>query len=126
MSKPNGKIRLCLDPKDLNNAIKRPHYYTPTFDDILPKLNGAKYFSILDARSGYWNLKLDEKSSLLTTFNTPFGRYKYNRLPFGLNLSQDIFQKKIDDTFGRLPGCVGIADDLVIVGFKEDGKDHDD
>ena len=125
VTKPNGSIRLCLDPKDLNKAIKRPHYYTPTLEDILPKLNGAKYFSILDARSGYWNMKLDEKSSLLTTFNTPFGRYKYNRLPFGLNLSQDIFQKKIDETFGSIPGCVGIADDLVIIGFKEDGSDHD-
>jgi hypothetical protein len=50
---------LCLDPKDLNKAIKRPHHRTPTIDEILPKLNGAQYFSIVDARIGYWNIKLD-------------------------------------------------------------------
>jgi hypothetical protein len=126
VTKPSGKIRLCLDPKDLNKAIKRPHYYTPTFEDILPKLSGARWFSILDARSGYWNIALDEESSLLTTFNTPFGRYKYNRLPFGLNVAQDVFQRKIDETFGDIPGCFGIADDLVIAGWREDGTDHDE
>ena len=125
VTKPNGKIRLCLDPKDLNKAIKRPHYYTPTLDDVLPKLSGAKYFSILDARSGYWNISLDEESSLLTTFNTPFGRYRYNRLPFGLNIAQDVYQKKVDETFGDIAGCTGISDDLVIAGWKDDGSDHD-
>jgi len=125
VTKPNGKIRLCLDPKDLNRAIKRPHRYTPTLEDILPKLNGAKFFSILDARSGYWNVKLDKASSLLTTFNTPFGRYRYNRLPFGLSCSQDVFGERIEQTFGDIPGCTGIADDLVIAGWKDDGSDHD-
>ena len=52
VTKPNGKLRLCLDPKDLNKAIKRPHHYTPTLDDVLPKLNGAPFFTIRDARSG--------------------------------------------------------------------------
>ena len=84
VSKPNRKIQMCIDPKDLNKAIKRPHYYTPTLEDVLSKLNGAKYFSILDLRSGYWNIKLDRESTLLTTFNTPFGRYMLNRLTFGL------------------------------------------
>ena len=63
VTKPNGKVRLCLDPKDLNKAIKIPHHYTPTLDDVLPKLRGAQFFNILDARSGYWNIKLDEESS---------------------------------------------------------------
>lgn len=125
VTKPNGKIRLCLDPKDLNKAIKRPHYYTPTLEDVLPKLSGAKYFSILDARCGYWNIQLDDESSYLTTFNTPFGRHRFLRLPFGLCDAQDAFQQKIDQTFGDIPGTAGIADDLIIFGFREDGKDHD-
>ena len=75
VTKKNGTLRLCLDPKDLNRAIKRPHHCTPTLDDILPKLNEAKYFSIADARSGYWSIKLDHASSLYTTFNSPHGRY---------------------------------------------------
>ena len=59
--------------KDLNKAIKWPHHVTPTLDDILPQLNGANFFSIMDAGSGYWNIKLNEESSYLTTFNTPHG-----------------------------------------------------
>ena len=89
------------------------------------KLNGAKYFSILDARSGYWNIKLDEERSYYTTFNTPFGRYRFLLLPFGLVCAQDIFQKKVDQTFGDLPGVPGIADDIVIVGYNEEVSDHD-
>ena len=116
-------LRLCLDPKDLNHAIKRPHHCTPTLDDVLPKLNGAKYFSIVDARSGYWNIKLDHASSLYTTFNSPHGRYRFLRLPFGLICAQDIFQKKVDETFGNLPGVTGITDDIVIYGCNL--IDHD-
>jgi len=118
-AKPRDGIRLCLDPKDPNKAIKRPHHVTRTLgDDILPKQNGAKYFSILDARSGYWDIELDEESSYYTTFTTPFGRYWFLRLPFGLVCAQDIFQKKVDKTFADLPGVTGIADDIVIVGYS--------
>ena len=109
VTKANGTLRLCLDPKDLNHAIKRPHHCTSTLDDVLPKLNGAKYFSIVDARSGYWNIKLDHESSLHMTFNSPHVRYRFLRLPFGLICVQDIFQKKVDETFGDVPGVTGIA-----------------
>ena len=123
VTKNNGTLRLCLDPKDLNRAIKRPLHRTPTLEDILPKLSGARYFSIVDARSGYWNIKLDYESSLCTTFNSPHGRYRFLRLPFGLICAQDIFQKKVDEAFGDLPGVTGIADDIVIYG--RDLSDHD-
>ncbi|XP_048587408.1 uncharacterized protein K02A2.6-like [Nematostella vectensis] len=109
-------LRLCLDPKDLNKAIKRPHHHTPTIDEVLSKLNGAQYFSIVDVRSGYWNIKLDLESSLCTTFNSPHGRYRFCRLPFGLICAQDVFQRKVDETFGDLPGVTGIADDIIIYG----------
>jgi hypothetical protein len=69
--KPNGRLKKCLDPKDLN-AIQRDHHVTPILEEILPKLNGATHFSILDARSGCWNVTLDEESSYLTTFTTHF------------------------------------------------------
>jgi hypothetical protein len=74
VTKSDGSLRLCLDPKDLNRAIKRPHHFTPTLDDVLSKLNGATCFSIIDARSGYWNIKLDQQSSLYTTFKVPMQR----------------------------------------------------
>ena len=89
--KSNGKLRICLDPKDLNTAIKRPHYPTPTLEEITHKLAGSMIFSKLDARHGYWSVQLDDESKRLTTFNSPFGRYCFRRLPFGLNLSQDVF-----------------------------------
>ncbi len=114
VTKSNGALRLCLDPKDLNQAIKRPHHWTPTLDEGLPKLNGAKNFSIIDARSGYWNIQLDHKSSIYTTFNSPHGRYRFLRLPFGLICAQDIFQKKVYETFGDLPGVTSIADDIIV------------
>ena len=85
VTKPDGTVRLCLDPKDLNKYIKRPLHYTPTIDDILPDLHDSKFFSVIDAKSGYWNVPLENKSQLLTTFNTPgYGRYCFLRMPFGL------------------------------------------
>ena len=124
VTKPNGKISLCLDPKDLNSAIKRPHYVTPMLEDVLTRLNGAKYFSILDAHSGYWNIKLDVKSADLTTFNTTFGRYRFNRLPMGVKCAQDEFQRMVDETFGDIPNTVGITDDLIVFGCTEEEHDN--
>ena len=64
--KPNGKVRLCLDPARLNQVLIRPVHRGPTLNDILPKLNNVKYLSLTDASSGYHNLKLDARSSYLT------------------------------------------------------------
>ena len=72
-----SKIRICLDPRDLNVAIKREHFPMPTIEEIVTRLNGAKVFSVFDARNGFWQVELDEDSSLLTTFNTSFGRYRW-------------------------------------------------
>ena len=124
VTKPNGKLRLCLDPKDLNKAIKRPRHCTPTLDDVLTKFNGAQFFTILDSRNGYWNIK-DEGSSYHTTFNTPYGRHRFTRLPFGLNCAQYVFQKKVDETFSDIPGVTGKSDDIIVVGYKSDTSDHD-
>ena len=124
VTKSNGSLRLCLDPKDLNKVIKRPHHCTPTIDEVLPRLNGAQYFSIVDARSGYWNIKLDLESSLYTTFNSPHGRYRFLRLPFGLICAQDIFQRKVDETFGDLPGVTASPTTFVIYRNSRAGHDH--
>ncbi|CAB3990866.1 Hypothetical predicted protein [Paramuricea clavata] len=126
VTKSNGSLRLCLDPNDLNRVIKRPHHFTPTLNDVLSKLNGATCFSIIDARSGYWNIKLDQQSSLYTTFNLPYERYRFLRFPFGLVCAQDIFQRKVDETFSGLAGVTGIADDIIVYGYKSDHSDHDE
>ena len=74
--KKNGTLRICLDPQNLNKAILREHYALPTIEDIATRLHGAKLFTILDVRCGFWHVELDEPSSYLTTFQTPFGRYR--------------------------------------------------
>ena len=110
---PDGKkkVRLCLDPKDLNKNIRREHYYSRTDDEILPLLHGKNYFSVVDTTKSYWHVELDHESSLLCTFNTPFGRYRFKRLPFGIVVSQDVFQRKLDDIYKKIPNVTGIADD---------------
>ena len=122
-TKDDGRLRICLDPVDLNKAIKREHYPMPVLDDIVPELAGSDLFTKLDAKDGYWHVKLDKKSSLLTTFNTPFGRYRYLRMPFGLKMSQDVFQKKIDEVYSPCTGAIGIADDLTVHGKGD--NEHD-
>ena len=121
--KSSGQLRICLDPKDLNKAVKRPHYRTPTLDEVTHKLAGAKIFSKLDARHGYWSVSLDDESSLKTTFNSPFGRFCFTRLPFGLNLSQDVFQERMDNILEHCTGTMSIADDVGV--FVKDEAEHD-
>ena len=86
------KMRICIDPGDLNKAIKREHFPMKTIEEVIQNMPGAKVFSKLDATSGYWQLKLDEESSKLCKFNTPFGRYRFLRVPFGIVSASEIFQ----------------------------------
>ena len=123
--KANGKVRLCLDPVRLNQALIRPVHRGPTLNDILPKLNNVKYMSMIDTSSGYHNSKLDERSSYLTTFACPFGRYQYKQLLFRAAPVGDMFQCKIDKIFSDMPNIFGIADDTLVIGYDENGADHD-
>ena len=122
----NGKVRLCLDPARLNQALIRPVHRGPTLSNILPGLNNVKYMSIIDACLGCHNLQLDTKSSYLTTFMCPFGRYQYNGLPFRAVPVGDMFQCKIDEIFNDMPNVFGITDDILVIGYDDDGKDQDE
>lgn len=82
-----------MDPKFLNQAIKREHSYIPTRDDIKSKLVGKKYFTVLDMKEAFYHIELDDESADLCTFITPFGRYKFLRLPFGIATAPEVFQK---------------------------------
>ena len=84
--------------KDLNKAIKRNQWYARTLDDTLPELAQSNYFTVKDATSGFWHTHLDFRSSFLTTFNTLWGKYKWLRMPFGLKVSGDVFQERLDGT----------------------------
>jgi transposase InsO family protein len=114
--KKSGKLRLCLDPKDLNRAIKRENYPLPTIEEIATRLNGARIFTVLDVMSGFWHVELDEQSSRLTTFHTPFGRYRWLRMPFGISSASEVFQRKMHELIEGLEDIEVIADDFVVCG----------
>ena len=76
VKKPN-KLRICLDPTKLNKAVLRGLYPLQKVEEVIAKTSGARYFSVLDGNSGYWQIKLDEPSSKLYMFNTPWGRHRY-------------------------------------------------
>ncbi|KAK2722616.1 hypothetical protein QYM36_002972 [Artemia franciscana] len=88
----------------------------PTFDEAILRHAGAKFFTKLDARHGYWSLVLDEESSQLTTFNTPYSCYKFKRMPFGLISAQDEFQRCMEEAFEGIQGFSVIVDDIIISG----------
>ena len=121
--KPNGKLRICIDPRNLNKAIKREHYPMKTIEEIASRMPNATTFSVLDASSGFWQVKLDEPSSKLCTFNTPFGRYKFNRLPFGISSAQDVFQAVTSEMFEDIEGVEVIVDNILVWGSTV--EEHD-
>ena len=94
-----------------NCAIKRERHPTPTVDDLIHAMNGAKVFSKLGLRSGYHQLILDEESRYITTFATHKGLYRYTRLNFGTNAASEIFQKVIHDEIHDIPGALNISDE---------------
>ena len=94
-------------------------------DDVLHKLNGAKFFTVIESTSSFFNHKLEKESSKLTTFGTPFGHYRYLRIPMVASLSSDIYQYKVDSNLEGIENCVAVVDDIIIYGFKNDGSDHD-
>lgn len=112
--KPDGDFRICLDPQDLNKAIKREHFKLPTLDEITASLSGSKYFSTLDAKHSFWQVKLEESCTDLCTFNTAFGRYKFLRLPFGISSASEVFHRKLFDYFDDMEGVCQFVDDLLI------------
>ena len=128
VKKPDGSLRICIDPQPLNDALQREHYKLPTLDDVLPNLNNTIVFSKLDVKQAYLHVRLD-KYSLLTTMITPFGWYRWARLPFGLKVSSKIFQRKINEALSGPSGVICVADDLLVMGSgntrEEADSDHE-
>ncbi|XP_032230541.2 uncharacterized protein K02A2.6-like [Nematostella vectensis] len=113
-------VRICIDPRDLNKALKRPHYPMVTVEQVANRLSGATMFTTLDACSGYWQVEVDEESSKLLTFNTPWGRYRFTRLPFGISSAPEIYQREMDRLFA------GVAVEIIVDDFLIHGKDISD
>ena len=111
------KLRICLDPRHLNKAIRREHYQLPTVEEVATRLSQAKKFTVVDAKDGFWQKRLDTESSYRTTLNTPFGRYRWNRIPFGICSAPEVWQRTMHESVEDLEGVEVIADDFLIAGF---------
>ena len=116
-------IRLCIDPKDLNEALEREPYYSRSIDELISMFAGAKVFTIVDMDKGYWQVVLHPESRKLTCMAFDIGRYQFKRLPMGSKVASDIFQRMLDSVYIGLPGVTGIADDMVI--FSRNEEEHD-
>ena len=120
VAKPNGKLRQCVDLTKLNKHVKRPFYPLVTPKDVVSNIGGRiKYISTLDATHGYWQTPLEEKSRILTTFITPWGRFKFMRGTMGLISTGDEYCRRMDAALGHLPNIVKV-DDLLCYGDQFD------
>jgi len=88
----------------------------PTLEDVLPELDGAKFFSLCDAKDGFLQVKLDNESSDFTTFWTTYGKYKWLQMPFGLSSSLEEIERRLSDAFAGLSGMMIVADDILVYG----------
>nr|XP_039259727.1 uncharacterized protein K02A2.6-like [Styela clava] len=124
VKKKNNALRICLDPLHLNRAIKREHFPMQTIEDIMTRMSNAKYLSVLDANHGFWQIKLDDDSAKLCTFNTIFGRYFFKRLPMGISSTSEVFQRIMTQIFENIEGVEVIIDDILVWGSTLEEHDQ--
>lgn len=123
--KKNGSLRICLDPRNLNAAVRRPHYHIPVVEELFARLVNCNIFTLLDAKHAFWQLTLDEPSSYMCTFTTPWGRYRFLRVPFGLSVAPELFQQAIDTVFEGLPIVKPYFDDVLVASTNtEEHVEH--
>uniref|UniRef100_A0A147BJ81 RNA-directed DNA polymerase n=1 Tax=Ixodes ricinus TaxID=34613 RepID=A0A147BJ81_IXORI len=121
--KPSGAYRICVDLTRLNKVVLRECHILPTVDQVLGLLGEARVFSKLDATSSFHQVKLAEDSQELTTFITPFGRYCFRRLPFGITSAPEFFQRQMSYILEGQDGVVNMIDDVLV--FGRDSAEHD-
>ena len=122
--KSNGKVRVCVDLSKLNEFVKRESHPLPAVDTTLGRLAGSTVFTKLDANSGFWQIKLACESRPLTTFVTPWGRFCFNVLPFGISSGSEKFQKTMNQILLGLDGVECNIDDVLVHG--KDQHQHDE
>ena len=124
--KGSDRIRMCVDLSKLNRYVQRERYQSPTPAEAVADMAAeeAKFFTVIDAMKGYHQCPLDEESQALTTFITPFGRYKYLRAPYGLSSIAEHYNRRMAEAFEGLKGFRRVVDDIVI--YDKDETDHVD
>ena len=121
--KKNGSVRICVDLKMLSENVLRKIHPLPKVDETLVLLYGVTCFSKIDANSGFWQILLSTDSHLLTTFLTPYGRFCFNKLPFGVSSVPQLFQKCMAMILEGSQGVVCQIDDVLLFGATH--KEHD-
>ncbi len=102
--KQDNKIRMCVDMRAANTAIKRTRHPIPTLESVSTELNGACIFSKLDLCQAYHQLELSPASRNITTFCTHLGLYRYKRLNYGTNAAAELFQHTLQETLQGIKG----------------------
>ena len=120
--KRDGRMRVCLDTKPLNVAIKRERYEIPTPADVQSRLSGICVFTVIDMPDAFWHARVLPESSYLCTFHTPWGRKHFLRMPFGISSASEVMQKRDEEAFGDIQGVHVIADDRII-SAKDEAED---
>lgn len=121
VKKKNGKTRMCIDYRSLNKVTVRDNYPLPLIEDCIEYLDGKKYFSVLDLKSGFHHVKVAAESMKYTSFVTPNGQYEYRRMPFGLKNAPAVFQRFVNHNFKDLldKGLIVIYMDDLLLATKD-------
>jgi hypothetical protein len=121
VNKPNGDLRVCLDPQYLNKQLVRAQCAIPTTTEIFADIAGSKYFSTFDAKSGFHQIPLDEPSSKLLSLVTPFGKFRFVRLGMGICNASEIFHQIMVDAFANIKGVEVYIDDVMVHSPTKEG-----
>lgn len=115
--KPNGKWRICIDYRKLNEITVADKYPLPLMDDLLQEARGTIYMTTIDLHSGFWQIKIRPEDREKTAFVTPFGMYQFRRMPFGLRNASATFQRLINKFKNELPHMklLTYLDDLILI-----------
>jgi len=116
VKKPDGSYRFCVDYSKLTEKTIKDTYPLPRIDDTLDYLSGAKYFTVVDASSGFWQIPVAEEDKEKLAFCTTFGTYQWKVMPFGFTNAPAIFQRAINETLDDIlfQRCLVYIDDICI------------
>ncbi|XP_053698805.1 uncharacterized protein K02A2.6-like [Sabethes cyaneus] len=115
-----GKLRICIDPSQVNKNLLRRTHPLSTIEEISSRICGSKWFTVLDMRKGFWQIPVSERTKKYLAFGTPWGRYTCNRLPFGLASAPEVFQKLMNSLLEGLQGVESSMDDILIHAPSKD------